>query len=220
LDDSVLRVDDSRRNVALQAGSAPLLQEASRVARELHDGLAQSLFALAATAKELRDREPPGTPARRDAETMLELAQAGSRQLREAFGAFRGAGAVARRGLGAAVAELRGEAREVDVDVDVDEDLRDATDLAAELLYRTCREGLANVARHAHARRCRVRCGLEGRVATATVADDGVGARAGGSDEGFGLRFLDELLQAAGGSLTIASSDTGTLLTARVPLVR
>jgi two-component system, NarL family, sensor kinase len=196
-----------------------MLQEASRVAQELHDGLAQSLFAIAATARELREREQLEPPARRDVETILELAQTGSRQLREAFGPFRGASSVARHGLAAAVADLGGEARGVAVEADVDADLRDARGLVGELLYRACREGVANAARHSHASRCRVRCTIDGQVATATVEDDGTGVEADAS-RGFGLRFLDELLEGAGGQLELTSSGRGTLLTARVPLER
>jgi signal transduction histidine kinase len=212
-------VDDSGRNGASQAGSAPVLQEASRVARELHDGLAQSLFAIAATAKELRDRRPLEPSALRAVETILGLAQAGSRQLREAFGPLGGAGSVVRRGLGAAIAELRAEAREIIVEAAVEPDLEGARGLAGELLYRACREGVANAARHARASRCRVRCRVDDGFATATVEDDGTGVDADAS-RGFGLRFLAELLEGAGGGLEIRSSRRGTRLTARMPLER
>ena len=205
-------LDDSRRNPTSQAGFAAshTLAEASEVARELHDGLAQTLFAIASAAKELREREP------REAETILELSQSASRELREAFHSLRGAGSVSRRGLGAALAELRDEAPGVAVDVAVDRELREARDGVAELLYRACREGVVNASRHAEASRCRVRCGVAGTAATATVADDGKGL--GDARRGFGLRFLAEALEGAGGTLEVVSSRSGTLLTARVPI--
>ena len=212
-------MDDSGRNTASQAGSAPVLQEASRVARELHDGLAQSLFAIATTAKELRDRGSLEPSALEDVEMVLGLAQTGSRQLREAFGAFGGAGSVVRRGLGAAIAELREEARGVDVQAAVDPALNNARDLTGELLYRACREGVANAARHARASRCRVHCRVDDGFAMATVEDDGTGVDENAS-RGFGLRFLAELLEGAGGGLEITSSRRGTRLAARVPLER
>jgi two-component system sensor histidine kinase DesK len=219
-------VDDCGRNAAVHADSAPSrnpelhasLLEASRVARELHDGVAQSLFAIASTAKELRDRHPLEPSTRRDLEAILALAQAGSRQLREAFGGLGGAGSVARDGLAAAVSELRDGARGIAVEVAVDDELADARGFVAELLYRACREGLANAVRHAGARRCRIRCTAGGAVASAVVEDDGTGAGTDAAAAGFGLRFLAELLESAGGALELEGSRRGTLLRARVPL--
>jgi signal transduction histidine kinase len=175
-------LDDSGRDPALEAGSPAVLQrhgtlvEASEVARSLHDGLAQTLFAIASAAKELRGRESLDARARREVETILELAQAGLRELREAFRSLGGAGRVSRRGLAAAISSLHDEAPGLEVEIAIEPELREARDEVAELLYRTCREGLANSSRHAHATRCRLRVGLAGSTATATVEDDGEGA--------------------------------------------
>ena len=219
------RLDDSSRDPAPEAASGPVLQhrltlaEASEAARELHDGLAQTLFAIAAAAKELRERESLELPARREAQTILELAQAGSRELREAFHSLRGAGVVSRRGLAAALSDLRDEAPRLAVEVEVDPALRGARDEVAELLYRTFREGLANASRHAGASRCRLRVGATGATATATVEDDGAGVDPERLRRGFGLRFLAEALERAGGSLELTSSPEGTRLAARLPRV-
>jgi DNA-binding NarL/FixJ family response regulator len=63
----------------------------ARGERELHDGVAQSLLAIAQTAKGLRDEKPLGAAARRDVERIVELAEA-------ALGPGPGPGWPARRG--------------------------------------------------------------------------------------------------------------------------
>jgi two-component system NarL family sensor kinase len=196
-----------------------VLDEASRVAQELHDGLAQNLFAIAATAKELGEREDLEPSTRRGLATLFELAQASSRQLREAFEPFQAAGAVARTGLAAAISDLGRAAGGLALEISVDEELADARDLTAELLYRTCREGIANAARHAGATRCRIRCTVAGADAIASVEDDGVGIRANAARRGVGLRFLAESVEQAGGCLELRASPRGTVLTAHVPRV-
>jgi signal transduction histidine kinase len=87
------------------------------------------------------------------------------------------------------------------------------------VLLRVCREGLANVERHAEAARCRVDCCLADGWATATVEDDGVGADEVPSGEHFGLRFLSEAVAELGSSLAVERRPpTGTRLTARIPV--
>ena len=212
-------VDSARRENVLEHGRGDvriLLDEASVVARELHDGLAQSLFALVTTAKHLR-RRLDSDPACREVERILELARAATRDLRVAFAALESADCIAGRGLAAALADLREQTQEVVVDVAVDEELAEAEDLPAELLYRACREGLRNVVRHARARRCVIRCIVAGAAAVATVKDDGGGLASKESPDAFGIRFLREALERAGGSLELRTAGEGTVLRAVVP---
>jgi signal transduction histidine kinase len=197
-----------------------LLLGATRSARELHDGLAQNLFAIGVTAKQLRDACAGNEAAQRHAAEIADLAQEGTVRLREALGALGGSGIALQGGLRAALERLAEETREVDVAVEVADELRDAGDVAADLLFRACREGVANTVRHAHARRCSVRCTADGSFLAATVEDDGVGMDESGSQSGFGLRFLREALAEAGGSLEVRSSAAGTAMTARVPQAR
>lgn len=86
-------------------------------------------------------------------------------------------------------------------------------------LLRVAQEGLANVARHARARRADVSLDY-GADVTLTVRDDGVGFDPDAATAGFGLAGMRARLAAAGGVLTVSSGPAGTALTARVPLDR
>jgi two-component system NarL family sensor kinase len=102
------------------------------------------------------------------------------------------------------------------------------------LLYRTARELLANVAKHARAGRLVVTLAMVGDTARLSVADDGVGVGGvgvGGRDgldlghrlgEGhIGLASHALRVEAAGGTLTVAPGATaGTLATVELPLHR
>jgi signal transduction histidine kinase len=82
--------------------------------------------------------------------------------------------------------------------------------------YRIAQEALTNVARHAHATRCRI----DLRVAEAvelTVTDDGVGLD-GGRRAGVGLASMRERAEELGGTLRITADGRGTIVVARLPL--
>jgi signal transduction histidine kinase len=83
--------------------------------------------------------------------------------------------------------------------------------------YFVCSEGLANVAKYAHASRARITVGMVGPRLRVTVADDG----GGGADPGggTGLRGLADRVEALGGALMVDSlAGAGTRLVAELPL--
>ena len=92
-----------------------------------------------------------------------------------------------------------------------------------ELLYRACQEALRNVEAHARARHVAVRVRREGATAVLEVADDGRGldadrAELARSDGHMGLQILRDLVQRAGGTLTLGPGDQrGTVLRVEVP---
>jgi len=82
--------------------------------------------------------------------------------------------------------------------------------------YYVVAEALANVHKHAGARRVVVTATVDEAGLRVDVADDGVG---GADPEGEGLRGLLDRVEALGGSLEIDSrSGRGTRVTARLPL--
>jgi signal transduction histidine kinase len=106
------------------------------------------------------------------------------------------------------------------VEVEIDDSLCHRDDAIGDALYRTCREGLANVVRHAGASRCQIRCGIEGGWAFATVEDDGVGSSGVTGPSHFGLMYLRGVLAGLGGEVEIRPRrPAGTTLLARAPLV-
>lgn len=200
---------------------AAVLAEASRVARELHDEVAQALFAIGATARSLLADPSLSTDARAGLERTLRLSGSASRQLRAAIRGLRGAHLI-EDGLGPAldalVAEVRGRSQ-LTCELNLDHASRVAEGAAAEALYRVCRESLTNVERHARAEMCRVSARRSSGTAVVTVEDDGVGMEGAPATDRFGLVFLAEVIEGLGGSLDVARRrPRGTIVTARVPI--
>jgi PAS domain S-box-containing protein len=91
-------------------------------------------------------------------------------------------------------------------------------------IYRVVQEALANIARHAHARRASILVGRDGPVLSCVVRDDGVGFDAAHPRDvrggrGLGLLGVRERLDAVGGRIRIRSAHgAGTHLFVSVPL--
>ncbi len=95
---------------------------------------------------------------------------------------------------------------------------------AAIAVFRAVQEGLANVARHAHASEVVLSVNHEGERVCVTLADDGVGFDpACLACDGLGLASMRERLETVGGTLAIESvrhpaGDSGTVLRMRAPV--
>lgn len=202
-----------------KARLATALGDASRVARELHDEVAQILFTVSVEAGELLDAAM--TPeAHRHAERIVELSRVASEQLRGAIGALRGTRAV--DGLTSALERFVCESVPSDgpkIELSVAPELSRTSGPRAELLFRACREGVTNSIRHARASRCSVRCEVQDGWAVASVDDDGMGLEPPEPGAHFGLDFLREAFERVGGSVEIRpAAPTGIHLVARLPL--
>ena len=214
------------------------LQERERVARELHDGVAQVLGFVRLQAEAARGL------VRRDAATAEAYLSRLAETALEAHGEVRsfiaGSAAGSRIGWSAAIAEAvrrLGEEVGLEVELRASADLDDAAlaqPVAAQLV-RIVQEALHNARKHARARHVTVAVEADGAWVQVAIADDGVGmpdqplpvtddgvgiARRAlpVSNAGFGIRFMHERAAAAGGSLAVASSPAGgTRVTVRVP---
>jgi PAS domain S-box-containing protein len=197
--------------------------ERTRIARELHDELGQSLTGLKMDLAWMRPRlaEDPALGARLAA--MLELTDATVAVVRRIAGELR-PGVLDDLGLAAAMRwQARQFAQRAGVRVVVD-----ATDgLAldperATALFRIFQEALTNVARHAAATAVRVRVAQEGGAVVLEVADDGRGItpdEARGSDGSLGLIGMRERAEAWGGGVAFAGEPgRGTTVTVRIPV--
>jgi signal transduction histidine kinase len=92
----------------------------------------------------------------------------------------------------------------VRVDVSLDERPPPQVEAAA---YFVVSEGLANVAKHAHARSAAILARRDADVLVLVVSDDGRGGAVVG--EGTGLSGLVTRLDALGGTLTVTSPEGG-----------
>lgn len=202
---------------------AGVADERARVAREIHDTIAQSLTGLVMVAQRAERRldgvdAAGAASARSDLELMEQMA-------REALTEARGlVASLAPVDPGAGLAEaLRRLAtsfeRETGVRVTA---TTDAADLDRELevvLLRCAQEGLANVRKHAHASAAEVRVGADAGAVTLEVQDDGVGpGDAAAGDGGFGLAGMRDRVALVGGRVEFGpGASGGTVLRVTVP---
>jgi len=198
-----------------------VLEERTRLARELHDSVKQHVFAnalLVRAARTLLTRDPDkARAALREAE---ELAGQAQHELIALIRALRPA-TLADHGLAGATQECAGDwSRRMGVAVDVRVQGERTTPLdIEEALFRVTQESLANVARHSQARQVDVQLAWSAERLALTIADDGQGfdvAHAMGT--GWGLRHMRERMNALGGTLTVTSTAEGTRIEAVVPL--
>ena len=187
------------RGLALVA----VLEERRRVARDLHDGLAQELAFIVAQSRALSSRV-------QDRQALDDISVAAER----AFDESRRAILALTRPLDEPLAVvLANTAREVAgrAGLRVECELEDrilVPPATREALVRIVREAITNAARHGKATVARVELS-NGRGIRLRVTDDGVGfdplaVRSQG--RGFGLTSMDERTRQLGGSLRIESS--------------
>jgi signal transduction histidine kinase len=190
-------------------------EERRRLARDIHDGLAQDLLYIGVQARRLVERHP-------DAPSLRGLMYASERALEESRGAIGTLcyppGEPLAYGLARCVREVAdraGMAASVRVDRDVE-----APPEIREAVLRIAREATCNAARHGGATRVMVTL-QDGDAVRLTVADNGVGfdAEAARRDgRGFGLESMQQRARGAGGTLSIWSGPAqGTEVVATLP---
>ena len=190
-------------------------EERRRLARDLHDGLAQDLLYIAMQARALVERHP-------ETESLRGLLSASERALDESRGAIGSLtypidepfGSV----LGSCVREVATRAgAEASVRVDGEPEPSAAV---REAVLRIAREATCNAARHGRASHVLVTL-QAGDPLRLTVTDDGIGfdAEAALRDgHGFGLESMQERARTVGGTLSIWSGPgEGTEISATLP---
>jgi signal transduction histidine kinase len=205
----------------LAAGALRQPPAAERLARELHDSLAQSLYGIslrARAAQELLTRDP--AEAGEPLEQVLEIAANGLAETRGLIVDLRpdtlsGDGlVVALRRLLDTLRSGYGTSTSAQLAVAVP-----AGPAARHALYRIAQEALQNAARHAAAARIAVRLYREKPVVVLEIEDDGRGFDPAAEFAGrLGLRSMRERAEAAGGRLHVRSSPgRGTVVRAEIP---
>jgi signal transduction histidine kinase len=183
--------------------------ERARVARDIHDGLAQYLFAISTQVSMLESGAPLGEVLPR----LKRAATSAQQEARFAVLALSSAGGSARfdSALRRYVDVLTADG-ELDVEVDVDPGVRLAPDEQIEV-FRIVQEGLGNARRHAGARRVEVSISQRTGRRVVLVSDDGVGFDATVVPGGQGIANMRVRAKAIEGELTLTSgSGRGTAI--------
>lgn len=226
-------IERARSEKALRELSRRLLQlqdeERRRIARALHDTVAQNLAALSmnlAHLHSLSDQLPE------EAGALLADCLASSEQCSEELRTtsyLLHPPLLDELGLGGAFREyadgFAGRSR-IRVDLELPPDLQRLPKDIETTLFRVMQEALANTHRHASSKTASVRLALQPGQVRLDVGDSGCGipehklsaAQRTMSGIGVGIAGMRERVRQLGGRLEIATSPTGTTVSASIPL--
>ena len=230
-----------------QAREAGVLEERQRMAREIHDTLAQGITGIITQLEAVRQSGP--SPAReRRIDTAAQLARDSLSEARRSVQALRPEALATNPRLPEALTEVARQWSAVNGVTAAVVTTGDPVGLHAEIevtLLRVAQEALANVAKHAAASRVGITLSYMADVVTLDVRDDGAGFRladqeqpasvrdnglarvaAGrhrdddGSGGGFGLTAMRQRVQRVAGTLAVESEPgSGTAVSASVPAI-
>src|SRR6266536_2594164 len=176
-------------------------EERARVAREIHDGLAQYLFAISTHASMLQN----GAPQAETIAKLREAANAAQQEARFAILALSTAAGTAQfdAALRRYIEFLTADGQ-LEVDLEIDVDVRLAPDEQIEL-FRIVQEGLANVRKHANATREEGVIGMRNYERFVLVHDDGEGFDGESPAAGQGLKNIRARTKTIEGGFTLTS---------------
>jgi signal transduction histidine kinase len=208
-----------------QAREAGVLDERQRMAREIHDTLAQGLTGIITQLQAAEQAAADPGEWRRHFAAATGLARDSLTEARRSVDALRPEALETARLSGAvtAVAERWSVMHDIAVQVTTTGNERPLSPAAESALLRAAQEALANVAKHAQATRVGLTLSYMERQVALDVRDDGAGFdRAAAAPErvggGFGLVAMRQRIEALAGTLQVESEPgEGTAISACVP---
>jgi signal transduction histidine kinase len=187
-----------------------LAAERNRIARELHDGAIQTVYTAGLLVESAHKQSPPGGPVAARLERAMGV-------LNDAIAALRRnlvelAPAPTSEPLAGALRRLAADPRyrslvEITFQSDLPEDGSLSPARTGHVLA-VATEALANVVRHASARRAHLAATLQAGRLRLAITDDGSGLE-GEPGAGFGLRNMRDRARLLGGSLTVSDAPGG-----------
>lgn len=205
-----------------QAREAGILDERQRMAREIHDTIAQGLTGVITQIEAVHQSWDNKDEVRRRLDTVAELARQSLAEARRSVQAMRPAPLDSSR-LPEALADVAARWSEVSgipAQVHTTGDRRPLHPEVEVTLLRAAQEGLANVGKHATATRAGVTLTfMDGSVAL-DVRDDGTGfdPRATAGEQSFGLAVMRQRVEHVKGEMEIESAPgEGTAISVSIP---
>jgi signal transduction histidine kinase len=193
-----------------ERASAAVLDERARIARELHDSVSQTLYAitLGATRARMLVERNDAADAQRIIDDVLQLATVGQSELRAFLTDLR-SDRLTSAGLTTALAKFAADARTRD-GLDIRLSLIDEPDVPAatkEALAMIVGEALHNVVKHSGAGRVDIVLERDGERLLLLIVDNGRGFDTATPRPGhFGLQSMRERASAVGGTLALLST--------------
>jgi signal transduction histidine kinase/DNA-binding NarL/FixJ family response regulator len=202
-------------------------EERNRVAREIHDTLAQSLAGIVVQLRNLQEQWPAEVsgPLRQNLEAAQELARQALEEARRSIWQLKPGPLEDKTLVEALVNEIEQRCAQVGLSshLRVSGTPRPLHPELEAALFRTVQEALTNTIKYARASRVTTELNFEEKAVTLTISDNGQGfdpqhytTPQGG---GFGLVGMRERLRLVGGQLSLSSAKgQGTTITASVNL--
>lgn len=218
--DLIARLEATQVELAAVSREAGVMAERERLTAEIHDTLAQgftSILMLLQAAEPQLDRDPG--EARRQLGLAVRTARENLAEARALVAAVPPA-ALGDSSLDDAVRRLAdriGEELNVDAECVVTGSVRRLAARSEVVLLRAAQEGLANVRKHAKARRVAVSLAYRPSAVRLEVRDDGAGFDPK-TASGFGLRRMRDRAAQVDGTLDVRSAPgEGTTIAVEVP---
>jgi signal transduction histidine kinase len=207
---------------ALAAANTAVLRERARIARDLHDSVSQTLYAITLGAVRARGllKQNDRAEVQRVIDDVLQLANAGQSELRALLSDMR-SDPLSSGGLTSALESLVADVRTRN-NLDVRLSLEDEPHVPAatrDALVLITREALHNVVRHSGADRVDIGLATNPQGVVLEITDDGRGFDPAAPRPGhFGVQSMCERATAAGGTLTLISAvGLGTQVRVSIP---
>jgi len=212
------RLEAERRRTSSAALHAQE-EERTRVARDLHDEVNQSLTGLLLRLEIAREKAPPELAAE-----LAEIRQLAHQAMNELLTLARQLRPTALDEFGLKAA-LAGQVRDIDrqgivrAGFESSGELADVPEDAQLVLYRVAQEALSNAIRHSGAETVRVRLSREGEIVELSVGDDGRGFTFDKATRGLGIAGMRERALLVNGDFQVESRpQAGTRVRLRVPI--
>ncbi len=206
--------DKDRQKMKLNA----MLSERQRLAREIHDNLCQTIYALRWHVQMMGNGTAGNdrTIAQARLEKLAEQAEVDARSLISLLQTPSSDVSI-KAALGAFLNEYEGQ-HSIQFDVDEDEQCNELDDTVRSEVLHICKEALRNSIKHSGCRQILVRITGSTDRFLATLADDGLGFDDTGRSDGWGLKIMKERAESVGGRLEVETRPGfGTEIRLEVP---
>jgi signal transduction histidine kinase len=215
------------RNLSQAERDQVLREERERIAAELHDRIEQAIFTLGLKVNSILEKEPVAEPIATGLGEVRQLAVHTSEAVREAIFAL----SLPRPAASGLLSELRrlvreaGKSEELEADLVVSGKPLRLSPESEQTLYILAREALANVIRHARARRVLVSLRYSDDNVDLVIQDDGAGASEQilkhyqDSGTHFGMKRSRRQVEDLGGTFEVHNGEeSGLAIRVRIPV--